>query len=161
MSNNTDILAPFLPKIMDGLLTMATQSTDDVLALVLESLRIVMSVRWLLHQPSSQTFSLKNCEGWVGKPWKRSCCCLWLAPVVTDRHKPSRKCGGREQWLWKMTALQSLCPPIYFFLSFLARFFLFLFFSLVNFPLPEPSDIFTNPLSIRPTLQSVSVLLAG
>ena len=30
---------------MDGLLTMATQSTDDVLALVLESLRIVMSVR--------------------------------------------------------------------------------------------------------------------
>lgn len=36
---------PFLSKIMDGLLTMATQSTDDVLALVLESLRIVMSVR--------------------------------------------------------------------------------------------------------------------
>ena len=32
---------------MDGLLTMATQSTDDVLALVLESLRIVMSVSWL------------------------------------------------------------------------------------------------------------------
>ena len=67
MSNNTDILAPFLPKIMDGLLTMATQSTDDVLALVLESLRIVMSVRWLQHQPSSQTFSLRSCEGWVGK----------------------------------------------------------------------------------------------
>ena len=29
---------------MDGLLTLATQSTDDVLALVLESLRIAMSV---------------------------------------------------------------------------------------------------------------------
>ena len=48
MSNNTQILAPFLPKIMDGLLTMSTQSTDDVLALVLESLRIVMSVSRLL-----------------------------------------------------------------------------------------------------------------
>ena len=48
MSNSTEILAPFLPKIMDGLLTMATQSTDDVLALVLESLRIVMSVSRLL-----------------------------------------------------------------------------------------------------------------
>ena len=45
MSGSTQILAPFLPKIVDGLLTMATQSTDDVLALVLESLRIVMSVR--------------------------------------------------------------------------------------------------------------------
>ncbi|XP_073252649.1 importin-9-like [Porites lutea] len=44
VSENTQILAPFLPKIMDGLLTLATQSTDDVLALVLESLRIVMSV---------------------------------------------------------------------------------------------------------------------
>lgn len=44
VSGSTQILAPFLPKIMDGLLTMATQSTDDVLALVLESLRIVMSV---------------------------------------------------------------------------------------------------------------------
>jgi len=44
LSNNTEILTPFLPKVMDGLLTMATQSTDDVLALVLESLRIVMSV---------------------------------------------------------------------------------------------------------------------
>ena len=44
MSDNTQILAPFLAKIMDGLLTLATQSTDDVLALVLESLRIVMSV---------------------------------------------------------------------------------------------------------------------
>lgn len=43
-SENTQILEPFLPKIMDGLLTLATQSTDDVLALVLESLRIVMSV---------------------------------------------------------------------------------------------------------------------
>lgn len=48
VSNNTQILAPFLPKIMDGLITMATQSTDDVLALVLESLRIVMSVSLLL-----------------------------------------------------------------------------------------------------------------
>ena len=48
MSENTQILAPFLPKIMDGLLTLATQSTDDVLALVLESLRIVMSVSVVL-----------------------------------------------------------------------------------------------------------------
>lgn len=45
MSNNTQILTPYLIKIMEGLLTMATQTTDDVLALVLESLRIVMSVR--------------------------------------------------------------------------------------------------------------------
>ena len=45
VAENTQILMPFLSKIMDGLLTMATQSTDDVLALVLESLRIVMSVR--------------------------------------------------------------------------------------------------------------------
>ncbi|XP_066017141.1 importin-9 isoform X1 [Pocillopora verrucosa] len=44
MSNNTQILTPYLVKIMEGLLTMATQTTDDVLALVLESLRIVMSV---------------------------------------------------------------------------------------------------------------------
>ena len=43
------MLAPFLPKIMDGLLTLATQSTDDVLALVLESLRIVMSVSVVLR----------------------------------------------------------------------------------------------------------------
>ena len=48
VSENTQILAPFLPKIMDGLLTLATQSTDDVLALVLESLRIVMSVSVVL-----------------------------------------------------------------------------------------------------------------
>ena len=48
VSENTHILAPFLPKIMDGLLTLATQSTDDVLALVLESLRIVMSVSVVL-----------------------------------------------------------------------------------------------------------------
>ena len=49
VSENTQILAPFLPKIMDGLLTLATQSTDDVLALVLESLRIVMSVSVVLR----------------------------------------------------------------------------------------------------------------
>ena len=52
---------------MDGLLTMATQSTDDVLALVLESLRIVMSVRRLQLQPRARAFSLRSCEGWVGK----------------------------------------------------------------------------------------------
>ncbi|XP_029213393.2 importin-9-like isoform X4 [Acropora millepora] len=43
-SENIQILMPYLPKVMDCLLSMATQSTDDVLALVLESLRIVMSV---------------------------------------------------------------------------------------------------------------------
>lgn len=57
MSNNTEILTPFLPKVMDGLLTMATQSTDDVLALVLESLRIVMSVSRLLLQTRFHAFA--------------------------------------------------------------------------------------------------------
>lgn len=111
MSNNTQILAPFLPKIMDGLLTMATQSTDDVLALVLESLRIVMSVRWLLLQPRSQAFFLRNSEA-LEKPWERGRCCSWWAPVVTDPHKPSRKCRGREQWLWKMWLETSQLPTI-------------------------------------------------
>ncbi|XP_048589409.1 importin-9 [Nematostella vectensis] len=43
-SNNTQQLVPYLRQMMDGLLAMATQSSDDVLALVLETLRIVMSV---------------------------------------------------------------------------------------------------------------------
>ena len=40
---------------MDGLLTLATQSTDDVLALVLESLRIVMSVSVVLRLSRDET----------------------------------------------------------------------------------------------------------
>ena len=52
---------------MDGLLTMATQTTDDVLALVLESLRIVMSVRkWTC------LVILKNSPNWnhLTQQWK-------------------------------------------------------------------------------------------
>lgn len=74
MSHNTEILTPFLPKVMDGLLTMATQSTDDVLALVLESLRIVMSVSRLLLQTRSHDFALE--------PEVR------LRTVYADSHKP-------------------------------------------------------------------------
>ena len=49
---------PYLPKVMDCLLSMATQSTDDVLALVLESLRIVMSVRKLNEIPLFEAVGL-------------------------------------------------------------------------------------------------------
>lgn len=158
MSNNTQILAPFLPKIMDGLLTMATQSTDDVLALVLESLRIVMSVRWLLLQPRSQAFFLRNSEA-LEKPWERGRCCSWWAPVVTDPHKPSRKCRGREQWLWKMWLETSQLPTIsllpnppppqlYFPQSFLARLFFFSFLP-STFHCTNILIWFTRPLSIR------------
>ena len=43
-SQSTRLLAPFLQPILESLLAMATQFTEDVLSLVLESLRIVMSV---------------------------------------------------------------------------------------------------------------------
>ena len=45
MSNNTQILTTYLVKIMEVLLTLVTQTTDDGLALILESLRIVMLMR--------------------------------------------------------------------------------------------------------------------
>ena len=43
-SQSTRLLTPFLQPILESLLAMATQFTEDVLSLVLESLRIVMSV---------------------------------------------------------------------------------------------------------------------
>ena len=63
-SENIQILMPYLPKVMDCLLSMATQSTDDVLALVLESLRIVMSVRKLNKRLLFEAVSLGVRKKW-------------------------------------------------------------------------------------------------
>ncbi|KAL3853056.1 hypothetical protein ACJMK2_016638 [Sinanodonta woodiana] len=43
-SNNTHLLVPFLPSITEGLVTVATQFSSDVLALCLETLSVVLSV---------------------------------------------------------------------------------------------------------------------
>lgn len=42
--NNPQVLAPFLPNVMDGLLSVATQFSSDVLSLCLESIAVVLSV---------------------------------------------------------------------------------------------------------------------
>ena len=43
-SNNTQLLVPFLPNITEGLVTVATHFSSDVLSLCLETLSIVLSV---------------------------------------------------------------------------------------------------------------------
>uniref|UniRef100_T1IP27 Importin N-terminal domain-containing protein n=1 Tax=Strigamia maritima TaxID=126957 RepID=T1IP27_STRMM len=43
-SNNIPIMIPFLPQIMEGLISLATQFSSDVLSLVIETLAIVLSV---------------------------------------------------------------------------------------------------------------------
>lgn len=46
-SNNTQMIVSLLPSIMDNLLGMATQYSSEVLSLVMETLALVLSVRYL------------------------------------------------------------------------------------------------------------------
>ena len=43
-ASNTQLLIPFLPNITEGLVTVATQFSSDVLSLCLETLSLVLSV---------------------------------------------------------------------------------------------------------------------
>lgn len=45
-ANTTQYLIPFLPNILDGLLSIATQFSSDVLSLCLETLSILLTVSW-------------------------------------------------------------------------------------------------------------------
>ncbi|RUS86218.1 hypothetical protein EGW08_006013, partial [Elysia chlorotica] len=44
MSNNTQLLAPFLQNVLDGLISIATQFSADVMGLCLETLSVVITV---------------------------------------------------------------------------------------------------------------------
>ena len=57
-TGKTQLIKPYLPEMTQGLLALATQSMDDVLALVLESLRIVMSVSWVRATLHPSIYSL-------------------------------------------------------------------------------------------------------
>ena len=46
VSSTTQILVPFLPPIMEGLIQLATQFASDVLALVMETISIVLTVSY-------------------------------------------------------------------------------------------------------------------
>lgn len=166
LSNNTEILTPFLPKVMDGLLTMATQSTDDVLALVLESLRIVMSVSRLLLQTRFHAFALELVID-VGKnplnEVARLCDCeLFILILISRRAKGE----GGEHGCRKCGAPLHVYPPPpnpsfpgfsigLFFHPFV--FFHLLSFSSIDFPLHEHSNSFTYPLLIRPIVHDFQV----
>ncbi|XP_022099879.1 importin-9-like [Acanthaster planci] len=43
-SGNTQIIVPYLPEIMEGLIQLATQFTNDILSLVLETISIVLTI---------------------------------------------------------------------------------------------------------------------
>lgn len=43
-SNNVQVLCPYLPAILEGLVTLAVQFSSEVLALVLEAIAIVITV---------------------------------------------------------------------------------------------------------------------
>ena len=47
-SNNTQLLVPFLSNILDGLITIATQFSAEVLGLCIETLTVVISVSVLM-----------------------------------------------------------------------------------------------------------------
>ena len=91
-SQSTRLLTPFLQPILESLLAMATQFTEDVLSLVLESLRIVMSVsvtvvlgqRWAQGSYGSRETSTEVLRtvhlilGGRGGEWKKDFCAILL-----------------------------------------------------------------------------------
>lgn len=46
VTSNTQVLLPYMARIMDGILTLATQFSSEVLALVLETLQVVLKVSY-------------------------------------------------------------------------------------------------------------------
>ena len=68
-SGSPQIIVPYLPEIMEGLIQLATQFTNDVLSLVLECVCVVLTVR-AMKRSRIFKIALQRCaqkEDTVGK----------------------------------------------------------------------------------------------